>query len=65
MLRIDAVISQRQPDGGVVKVEFGGWAKVEGAPVQIGKMLVAAEAAANSDGNVRIWLSMTNPDLPK
>jgi len=57
-LRIGVVIQQRQPDGSLVKVEFGGLAtNVEGTKEQIAKMLLEAEMYGNV-GKSRTHISM-------
>lgn len=56
--RIGVTIQQRQPDGSLVKVEFGGRAMTsEGTPDQIGYMLLEAEQHGN-DGRARIHITM-------
>lgn len=57
-LRIGLTIQQRQLDGKLVKVEFGGLAtNVEGTKEQIAKMLLEAEMHGN-DGKARLHISM-------
>ena len=61
-LRIGVTIQQRQPDGGMVKVQFGGVAtSVEGTPQQIADMLLEAERHGN-DGKSRIHISVAREE---
>lgn len=56
--RIGVTIQQRQPDGSLVRVEFGGLAtNVQGTKDQIGEMLLEAERHGN-DGKSRIHIMM-------
>ena len=58
-LRIGVTIQQRQPDGEMVKVQFGGLAtNVEGTSQQIADMLLEAERHGN-DGKSRTHISMS------
>ena len=56
-LRIGVVIQQRQPDGSLAKIEFGGRATgIEGTKEQILKMLLEAEMHGNA-GKSRVHIS--------
>jgi len=60
--RIGATIQQSQPDGSLVKVEFGGLAtNVQGTKDQIGEMLLEAERHGN-DGKSRVHLVMVEEE---